>query len=186
MPKIYPKRTKAILNNETPVIKSGYTGNTVKTYREIGEIWEDDDGNVWEQKNGYTAKIRIADPAIPLFCTCGRIMNRQADTKTFIKNGMCLDCTVERDTELIKQGKFKEYENHRISTYAEQMLIDARAAIGEYLDSLNNIEYMQVDENQKMIRETWNVDDISTIRERLEAELEIIEKELQNLKSENV
>ena len=101
--------------------------------KEVGETWIDDDGQSWEQKNGYRvkvgkfAKLREDLKAFPNcnkeICTC--IEPSQADLKMKAYHGMCLDCVVEMEHDLKLKGEYDEYERTKLLNNAESWLKEA-------------------------------------------------------------
>jgi hypothetical protein len=101
--------------------------------KEVGETWIDDDGQSWEQKNGYRvkvgkfAKLREDLKAFPNCnketCTC--IEPGQADLKMKAYHGMCLDCVVEMEHDLKLKGEYDEYERTKLLNNAESWLKEA-------------------------------------------------------------
>ena len=101
--------------------------------KEVGETWIDDDGQSWEQKNGYRvkvgkfAKLREDLKAFPN-CnkeTCACIEPSQADLKMKAYHGMCLDCVVEMEHDLKLKGEYDEYERTKLLNNAESWLKEA-------------------------------------------------------------
>ena len=101
--------------------------------KEVGETWIDDDGQSWEQKNGYRvkvgkfAKLREDLKAFPN-CnkeTCACIEPSQADLKMKAYHGMCLDCVVEMEHTMKLVGEYDEYERKRLLNNAEAWLTNA-------------------------------------------------------------
>ena len=101
--------------------------------KEVGETWIDDDGQSWEQKNGYRvkvgkfAKLREDLKAFPNCnketCTC--IEPSQADLKMKAYHGVCLDCVVEMEHDLKLKGEYDEYERTKLLNNAESWLKEA-------------------------------------------------------------
>lgn len=101
--------------------------------KEVGENWIDDDGQSWEQKNGYKvkvgkfAKLREDLKAFPNcnkeICTC--IEPSQTDLKMKAYHGMCLDCVVEMEHDLKLKGEYDEYERTKLLNNAEAWLKEA-------------------------------------------------------------
>ena len=104
--------------------------------REIGEIWEEKIGNTIyqiEQQDGFRVKKPKNSVATEVrsylnsfqkcpkeTCTC--ITPNHVDEKMRIIHQMCLDCVVDMEHELKKQGKYEEYEQKKIRENAEAWL----------------------------------------------------------------
>jgi len=101
--------------------------------KEVGETWIDDDGQSWEQKNGYRvkvgkfAKLREDLKAFPNCnketCTC--IEPSQADLKMKAYHGMCLDCVVDMEHTMKLEGDYDEYERKKLLSNGEAWLTNA-------------------------------------------------------------
>ena len=88
--------------------------------RKVGEEWTDDDGNEWEQKEGYATKMgkegqQELRKELSTFsncpkevCTC--TLPNHLDKKMKAIHNMCFDCVIAMEHKLRIQGKYKEYE----------------------------------------------------------------------------
>ena len=100
--------------------------------RAIGETWEEQIGNVTyliEQQDGFRVKKPKNSVAAEVrtylntfqncpkeTCTC--TTPNHVDKKMKIIHGMCLDCVVDMEHELKKQGKYDEYERVKMTENA--------------------------------------------------------------------
>jgi hypothetical protein len=102
--------------------------------RLVGESWEETDvnGNTYivEQKDGFRIRktknnktfqelrteLNTFTKCRKEICTC--ITPNHLDEKMRVFNGMCYDCTIEFEHELRTNGKYDEYEQHRIKQNA--------------------------------------------------------------------
>ena len=105
-------------------------------HRAIGETWEEKIGNVVyliEQQDGFrvkkpknsvAAEVRSYLNSFPNCpkesCTC--ITPNHVDKKMKTIHGMCLDCVVDMEHELKKQGKYDEYERKKMTENAMSWL----------------------------------------------------------------
>ena len=90
--------------------------------REVGEQWTDVDGNIWEQKKGYKVKLgKLSElrkelttfPKCPNeVCTCTNPTRNDLKMKPI--HGMCFDCVIDMEHQLKIEGKYKEYERHKM------------------------------------------------------------------------
>jgi len=92
---------------EKTTMGTGYT--KAKEFHDEGDIWEEDN-RTWTIKNGIKQNITKLDKAkegivLPLFCpSCSRTMKPHLDKRWFVMYGHCLDCQVDFEAELKKQG----------------------------------------------------------------------------------
>jgi hypothetical protein len=103
--------------------------------REIGEIWEEKiNGTIYtiEQQNGFRVKkpknsvaneIRDYLKSYPN-CKkdCCKTEFGAVDEKMRVIHGMCLDCVIDMEHELKKQGKYEEYERKKMTENAMSWL----------------------------------------------------------------
>ena len=123
-------------------------GDTRKTQtREIGEIWTDDNGVLWEQRDGFVIKKGKLDELrellnsmkVPSNCPkCGKQMSHRFDKKFWELEGHCFDCQIAYEHQLRIDGKYEEYENDRIRKNAEAWLKDAEQEASTIIDAFRN------------------------------------------------
>lgn len=104
-------------------------------HREIGEIWEEKiNGTIYtiEQQNGF----RVKKPKNSISAEVHTYLNSYpnckkdccktkfgaVDEKMRIIHGMCLDCVIDMEHELKKQGKYEEYERQKMTENAKAWL----------------------------------------------------------------
>ncbi len=103
--------------------------------RDIGETWEEKIGNtvyIIEQQDGFRVKkpknsvskeIRDYLNSYPN-CKkdCCKTTYGSIDEKMRVIHGMCLDCVIDMEHELKKQGKYEEYERQKMTENAKSWL----------------------------------------------------------------
>lgn len=92
----------------------GYTHNI--TERKDGEIWEEN-GKQWIFQNGIKQTLTKFDELkqliiLPLVCPkCDKPMSTSTSNKKLYSiHKMCLDCVIQFETELKRDGKYDEYQ----------------------------------------------------------------------------
>ena len=84
--------------------------------REVGEIWTDDNGVEWEQRNGFKIKkgkldeIRelLVKNRMPSHCPeCNQPMTKRLDKKFWALEKRCFDCQVLFEHKLRIEGKYE-------------------------------------------------------------------------------
>lgn len=105
--------------------------------RKVGDTWTDSDGILWEQKEGYAARVesewrKEVREQLNSFpncrketCTCFK--PNRFDQKMRIIHGMCLDCVVDMEHKLRLEGKYKDYEQEKMKQNALAWLKEAEA-----------------------------------------------------------
>jgi len=181
---IYPKEIqKRIHGIEDKKVQLGY--NKPDERRENGEKWTDKDGKMWEKKDGIIQSIpKFQDVRIPLFCPkCNSIMGKRSkDTDVFYKFGFCLDCLLERDIEMQKNGKWEQYQKTYIKDKKLGFYKDSKLELEEYLKSFEKgyIEYVNKDGHM----EKWVGADFDKMKEFWSKELKFIDEQLELLEKE--
>lgn len=116
--------------------------------REVGDVWVDEKGIEWEQRNGFKIKkgkldeIRalIAESTrVPDTCPkCNQPMTKRLDEKFWKLEKHCFDCQIEFEHELRINGKYEEYEKSRILKNAEAWLAQAEMEAKEIAAAFRN------------------------------------------------
>ncbi len=94
-----------------------------------GDIWEEK-GKLWTIKNGIKRTVNKMDEArkeliTPMACpTCGRAMKHHLDEKMWAIHKLCFNCTIDMEHEVMKAGRWKEYEQAKMNANAESYLKD--------------------------------------------------------------
>ena len=174
---IYPKKTMEILRGGQGKIQVGYTG--AKPMHKNGEQWTDENGKSWEMKDGIARSIpKLQEARTPMFCPeCGGVMKGRHDTKMYLQWNMCFDCVIKRDTELIKKGLFKKFEEKVEVDKKYGFLKDAKIQVEEYLNSIDD-GISVVNEDGQI--EKWDGDE-TKVKEFWEKELNDINESLGKL-----
>jgi len=134
-------------------IAVGYVGDNSeeKISRKIGDKWFDEDGNEWEQKNGYKVKLgkewqQELHQYLNTFqncpketCTCG--MPKKIDQKMKRIHGMCFDCVVDMEHKIRLEGKWDEYEKTKLKQNALAWLSEAEKDKDAIASELSRMEF---------------------------------------------
>lgn len=105
-----------------------------------GDIWEES-GKTWTIKNGIKRTINRMDSVrkeqmVPLSCPrCGGTMRGPTNQKIWAINKTCLNCLVDQEHEIIKAGKWEEYEKSKVLANANAFCADMESALQEYIES---------------------------------------------------
>jgi len=111
---------------------SGIKGSETK--RAVGEVWTDDNGVEWEQRDGFKIKkgkldeIRelLVKNRMPSHCPeCKQPMTKRLDKKFWALEKRCFDCQVVFEHKLRIEGKYEAYEKERMLRNAEAWLMQA-------------------------------------------------------------
>lgn len=134
-------------------IQVGYTENNKEDNqsRKIGDKWFDEDGNEWEQRNGYKIKLgkewqQELHEYLNSFpncqkenCTCG--FPKRLDEKMRRIHGMCFDCVIEMEHKIRLEGKWDEYEKTKLKNNALSWLKEAERDKDLIASELSRMEF---------------------------------------------
>jgi len=178
---------KSVVEGENPFKQFGYA--PVEPIRKVGERWTDPQGRKWEQKDGYRVIVNEkADEIRHLLkqeCSrCGldmKLGNRH-DRQFFRKSGMCYDCTILRDTELMATGKWKNFEKLKTLRYQLSYVEDIRNQIKESIDFLSTTDGKMHFVDQMGGIETWTNTHIDTLLSGAKKDYERLTNDVEELK----
>ena len=177
---IYPKKIQDTLHGVgEKKIQVGYDKKEIR--RAEGETWTDELGKECEMKSGIVMSIpKFSDIRVPLFCPeCKRVMGKSAkDTEVYNKFGFCLQCLINRDIEMQRQGTFKSYAEKYQMSKQKGYYEEAKIEVTEYLEKLDrgNLEFP----NEDGTMEKWTGDQ-EKLREFWQKELEFINEQLDKI-----
>lgn len=134
-------------------IQLGYDGDTkeIQPSRKVGEKWFDENGNEWEQKDGYVLKLgKVWQQELHQYlnsfpkcpketCTCS--MPKRLDQKMKKIHGMCFDCVVDMEHKIRLEGKWDEYEKTRLKENALAWLKEAESDKNRIVEELSRLEF---------------------------------------------
>lgn len=111
-----------------------------KVERAVGERWTDDEGNEWEQAQGYKIKhgrygsvmdeIRDSLFRHGKNCPeCAQPMLKRMDRKFYHIHGKCMDCVVKEETRMRIEGRYDEYEREKVRRNVLAFLAEAEKEV---------------------------------------------------------
>ena len=127
--------------------------------RNVGDVWEDKDGNIWEQKEyGRVRKSKLSDTMTDVreyLSSLGKCKGEECekkgkygptDKKLIRKTGHCSSCLAHKEWEIKKDGLWEEYETYRIVSnmisHGKEILAQLNQA---YKDAKQEYEYINED-----------------------------------------
>ena len=106
--------------------------------KEVGEIWIDNNGTTWEQKEGYRVnktKFDGMDLIRPTACPkegfCNFKQSSKLDRKHKAAHNLCFDCGIKLEQQMIIDGTWEQYENNTKANNMEAWLRDATQEVEE-------------------------------------------------------
>lgn len=179
----YPGRIRSILRGETTTTQISMHVNESNSMKE-GDISTDDYNYEWLVKRSPSGELyrekqsKLEGARTPFWCPkCKRIMKGRHDTKMYQTQGMCINCVIDRDTQMKIDGTYNDYEKRVILSRAKGFLMDSKKEIGKYLDETSpEIQFVEKDGSI----EKWDVD-VTQMKEFLTKELCTINEELDKI-----
>jgi len=179
---IKPKKIQETLHGVADKkIQIGY--DKVEERHEEGDTWTDEYGKEWEMKDGIVRSIpKFSDVRVPLFCPkCSGIMGKRSkDTEVYYKFGFCLQCLLDRDAQMEKEGTFIGYQEKYMNNKKNGFYEDSKLEIESYIKQMKEkgcLEYVTSEGEVKKMDV-----DINDLIKFWEKELEEVNKELDKLK----
>lgn len=146
--------------------------------RKEGEVWTER-GKTWTIKNGIKktvtqfSKVR-KELQTPLCCPkCNKHM-KHIDQHMYKFNKVCLDCTVEFEHELRKQGKYEEYERARVQANAKGFVMDLDKYFSEYFSDQTNDGFVTEDGDI----ESWSGNTVKRVEEIVKPQIDKLKQDL--------
>jgi hypothetical protein len=142
----------------------GYTSK--EDERKVGEIWIDEKGVEWEQKEGYKiSSSKILDAVRNVLKTymmpkvCPKCSNEIKDNKYNRKmwniHRTCFDCVIEMEHEHKINGTFDEYARNLMRPNIESWLKDAKSEIEGIKSLLTKAEFVNGDGTVEKWESPW-------------------------------
>lgn len=113
------------------------TTNTKSVKHLEGDVWTES-GKTWTIKNGIKRTVSKMDEArksvlTPLCCpNCNGSMKHYLDEKMWAIHKLCFNCTIDMEHEIMKAGKWEEYEKGKIKANAISYFKDVEAFLEEF------------------------------------------------------
>jgi len=157
--------------------------------RNIGDTWEDSEGNLWEQKEfGKVKKSKLTDTMAEVrqylqeMSTCKAddcdVVGKysRADKKLISKSGYCAGCLAKRELPIKLDGLWEAYEQYKIYSNMASYGTDILEKWNQALNDVTNIHTFINDDGSS---EKWVHDaDVDVLRKQIEDDIESGKKEL--------
>jgi hypothetical protein len=165
------RKINEVMKKTDERIVVGWRPPTQDSYKE-GDIWTDADDRKWTIKNGIRQTITKLDTAkTPWFCpACEKSMSHRLDTKYWTIRGKCMECVIKDETEMRRQGTWKEYEQSKVRANFIAFLKDKIQELTHLHETVSSPEIIHADDEKILMIEKWNVD-IDKIKEDLMTDL---------------
>jgi hypothetical protein len=149
-----------------------------ETKKEVGEIWVDEAGNEWEQKEGFkinTTKLDDAREYLKKLTTCssencGTIQYSNADKKLIIRTGYCVTCMRKIEQSLREDGSWAFYEDYRITLNKLDFVRDTKSQLEEAFNSVTQ-QIQMLNEDGSFSKWQWDID-IEKVKSDLKNDIE--------------
>lgn len=169
----------------------GYEGRDRNQKREVGEVWTDANGIEWEQRSyGKVQKSKLSEVMSEVRnwiaeqnkCknpNCSKSKYGYTDKKLIKKTGLCVDCLVDKEAEIKRDGLWVEYSQYRM---AQNMISHAN----DVLQNLNQA-YLEVKDEYEVVNEDGTIEkwkaekSVEELRVEIKEDIEKIENELKSI-----
>ena len=136
-----------------------------ETKKEVGEIWIDEAGNEWEQKEGFKINTTKLDDAREYLkkltnCSsenCGTIQYSNADKKLIVRTGYCVTCMRKIEQSLRDDGSWAFYEDYRITLNKLDFVRDTKSQLEEAFNSVTQ-QIEMLNEDGSFSKWQWDID----------------------------
>lgn len=193
---IHPTRRKLVdmvhtgeYEKDTKVSLSDIDANIVK--RNIGDVWEDDAGNIWEQKSwGRIKKTKLSDTISHLrnyiqassecfSSECDKTKYTNADRKLIQKTGVCCNCLAKREQQIRIDGLWEQYEGFKIYSNMADHATDVLQNLNHALDDVKNIhEFINDDGSVEVWKQNKDVEDLKS---EIQRDIDSVKLELEKI-----
>jgi hypothetical protein len=156
--------------------------------REIGDVWEDDKGNVWEQKSyGKVKQSKLTNTMSEVrnylqklsSCKaddCSKTKFGPTDKKLISKTGFCSKCLAEREQIIRNDGLWDAYNEYKVYSNMASYGTEVIEKMNNALDDVSNIhEFVNGDGSVEQWKSDKSVDEL---RAEIEKDIENGKKEL--------
>ena len=168
------------LNKDEKRLVFGWRGEPEPTRKE-GDIWEDVNGKKWTIKNGIRQSVTKLDDAKTLWwCPrCSKPLNHKFDIKFWRIRGHCMDCVIQDESKIRREGKWEEYERKIMLRNYIAEVEDKIAELQSYYEQVNKPEFLLMNENTKTVQlmEKWDVD-VDRVKADLKKDIETLQQYL--------
>lgn len=158
--------------------------------RKIGDIWEDEHGNVWEQRDfGKIKKSKMTDVLSEVRnylkeqlrckyegCDVKGKYSR-ADLKIIAKTGYCAGCLARKETQIKEDGLWTEYNNFIAYTNALAEGNDIIQKLNQALHEVTNIDKFANEDGS--IEEWVGGKDVEVVKQDIQSEIDRINNEIE-------
>jgi hypothetical protein len=142
-----------------------------------GDVWEEN-GKKWTIKNGLKQTVTKLDQVkrlviMPLACpSCGSLMKiDDYNKKMWAIHQKCFDCVIKMESEIKRQGKWKEYESGVMNENKDAMLDDLERALENWVDEKDTF----VSESGEV--EKWGGGDKANVYKQVKDEIAKLRKQ---------
>jgi hypothetical protein len=163
--------------------------------RNIGDIWEDSEGNIWEQKDfGKVKKSKLTDTMsevrkyLQAMSSCKSqecdVVGKysRADKKLISKTGYCAGCLAKRELQIKLDGLWREYEVYKLATNMLEEGKDILAKLQQAYDDAKQ-EYEYVNEDGTL--EKWSMErDVEELKAEILVDITETNEKLERIEEE--
>jgi hypothetical protein len=167
----------------------------VEQVRNVGDVWEDKNGNIWEQKDfGKVKKSKLTDTMsevrkyLQAMSSCKSqecdVVGKysRADKKLISKTGYCAGCLAKRELQIKLDGLWREYEVYKLATNMLEEGKDILAKLQQAYDDAKQ-EYEYVNEDGTL--EKWSMErDVEELKAEILVDITETNEKLERIEEE--
>jgi hypothetical protein len=166
-----------------------FSNTNIEVQKNVGDTWEDKDGNLWEQKDwGKIKKSKSSDTLTHVRqylqsiskCTASNCdvsgTYSNSDKKLISKTGFCAGCLAKREQQIQNDGLWEEYSKYKVYSNMAAYGTEVLQQLTEALQDVTNIhEYVNEDGSVEVWKDN---SDIQLLKSQIETDIENAKKEL--------
>ena len=160
-------------------IRAGYTKK--RESRKEGDVWEER-GKTWTIKNGIkqsVSKLGLARKTYkkPICCPkCKGSLNNRFNKLMWRIHKMCLKCVAKFETQLIIDGKYKDYEKSIMKGNYNSWLEDVKDEYKDFISSAEGRKYI----TEAGHAEDWSGDNSTNLVKKTDDYIDKIKTEFED------
>ena len=166
-------------------MKNLHVTTTKTTTKHVeGDVWEEG-GKLWTIRNGIKRTVTKMDHArkeflTPLACPeCGSSMKHHLDEKMWAIHKRCFNCVIDMEHEIMKAGKWEEYEKGKIMANANSFMKDLEDYVQEFVQDQTSKSHVTEDG----LIEKWRDVGQDHLKQVGETVIDTIKQNIESIKS---
>lgn len=181
---------ESYLKGERPITQVGYREAPDLIEKNVGDVWTDSKGKSWKKteygKVSVTPIMDMVNTETDNRCpSCkGQIKwMGKAHERMFAKTGRCLDCQIDFENELRKEGKLRAYAEKKIYSNELAYISDVKDKLEEALEYTEKHTVLKFVNANGLVDE-WEAGKRTDLIESLKKDLDRCDQETRRLQKQ--